>query len=62
LGELGIDISSHRSKPVTSELLVWADYVVVVEKILGEKLKEQFEELDPKLLLLSRTCPILFMG
>ena len=28
--EIGIDISSHRSKPLTPELLAWADVVITL--------------------------------
>lgn len=62
MGELGIDISSHTSKPVTSELLLWADNVVVVEKSLGKDLKEQFGELDSKLCALRSDVSDPFQG
>jgi protein-tyrosine-phosphatase len=62
MGELGIDISSHRSKPVTSDLLVWADYVVVVEKTVGEELKEQFGEVDRKVCALESDVSDPFPG
>lgn len=62
MGELGVDVSNHRSKPVTPELLVWADYVVVVEKILEKKLKDQFGELEPKLCVLESDVSDPFRG
>jgi protein-tyrosine-phosphatase len=62
MGELGIDISSHASKPVTSELLRWADYVVVVEKTVGKELKEQFGEVDRKLYALASDVSDPFPG
>ncbi len=30
MGEIGIDISSHRAKPLTSDLLTWADVVITL--------------------------------
>jgi len=46
--ELGIDISSDYSKPVTVELLAWADYVVAVQKSLADHVIENFPDIRSK--------------
>ncbi|RKZ26540.1 threonylcarbamoyl-AMP synthase [bacterium] len=51
--EHGIDISSHSSKPLTKELLGWADLVVVMERHHREYIQERFPEHSIKVFMLS---------
>jgi protein-tyrosine-phosphatase len=38
--EVGIDLSEHRSQPLTAELVAWADLVVVMEDIHALAVRE----------------------
>jgi protein-tyrosine phosphatase len=51
--EMGIDITSIRSKGVTSELMEWASYVLVMENKHASTLRRRFPEYDEKILLLG---------
>jgi len=46
--ELGVDISGEYSKPVTTDLLVWADLVVTVQKDHLDFLVEEFPDVASK--------------
>lgn len=47
-GELGVDLSDHRSKPVTAELLEWSDLVFVMDLLNYHDLRRGFGDLDEK--------------
>jgi protein-tyrosine phosphatase len=47
--ELGIDISDEYPKPVTPELLSWADYVIPVQRNHGDHLVEDLPGVERKL-------------
>lgn len=51
--ELGIDITSIRSKGVSPELMKWADYVLVMENKHAANLRGRFPEHDEKILMLG---------
>ena len=53
MNELGVDISSDYSKPVSSDLLTWSDYVIPVQRSLGDEVIEHFPEVGPKILHLE---------
>lgn len=46
--ELGVDLSDHRSKPVTAELLAWSDLVFVMDLLNYHHLRQGFGDLDEK--------------
>ena len=50
--ELEIDISAHRSQPVTPEIVAWADYILGMEINHSATLRERYPEADDKILLL----------
>lgn len=47
--EVGIDISNEYSKPVTPELLAWADIVVTVQSDHADYLIEDYPEIVSKI-------------
>ena len=51
--EAGLDLSRHRSQPVTPELAEWADYVLGMEIQHSSKLRARYPDLEDKLLLLG---------
>lgn len=51
--ELGISLRNHRSQAVTPELVAWADYVLVMETRHAMELRERFENLENRLVLLG---------
>ena len=51
--ELGIDITSVRSKAVSSELMNWADYVLVMENKHASTLRRRYPDQDEKILMLG---------
>ena len=46
--EFGVDLSDHRSKPVTAELLEWSDLVFVMDLLNFHDLRREFGDLDDK--------------
>ena len=42
--EVDLDLTKHRSQPVTSELMTWADYVLVMEFKHATKLRERYPD------------------
>lgn len=38
-------IHTHAMVPISKELITWADYIFVMEKEIGNFIKEQFSEL-----------------
>src|SRR5262245_23177269 len=52
--EIGIDISDDYSKPVTDELLRWADLVLTVQASHAADLREDYPWVGTKLRVLER--------
>ena len=53
MNEIDIDIEGHRSGGVNSELMAWADYVLVMELHHASKLRERFPDHEDKILVLA---------
>jgi protein-tyrosine-phosphatase len=51
--EIGLALAEHRSKPVYSEQMAWADHVLCMEINHAAVLRERFPEFNEKLLLLG---------
>lgn len=49
----GIDISSHKAKPITRELIDWADFILVMEERHKERIIEEYEFAKGKVYLLT---------
>lgn len=60
--EVEVDISQHRAQPLTSELLLWADYVLVMEISHAQKVREILPESENKTLLLGSFIGQLEIG
>ncbi len=53
MSELGMDISEHRSQPITQDLIDSADHILVMEIQHAAKLRERFPSADGKIMLLG---------
>lgn len=53
MSEMGIDISGHRSRQVTSELLTPFDLILTMESGHKEALKVEFPEISDRVYMLS---------
>ena len=53
MDEIDIDITSHRSKAITQEMMHQATYVLVMELGHAVKLRERFPESQDKVLMLG---------
>ena len=53
LNEVNIDISGHRSSGITSEMVDWADHILVMELRHAIKLRERHSNLGSKVLQLG---------
>lgn len=51
--EIGIDISQHKSQPITQELVDWADYILVMERKHAQHVRMGYENVDDKVLELG---------
>lgn len=51
--EIGVDIYTHRSQGVASELIAWSDYVLVMEYAHAAFVRSKYPEVGEKLLLLG---------
>jgi len=51
-GEYAIDLTDHKAKMVSKELLAWSDLVLVMEKSHKQELLESFPETNGKITLL----------
>ncbi|MFT6142167.1 MAG: protein-tyrosine phosphatase [Myxococcota bacterium] len=51
--EIGVDIASHKSRPVFAEDVEWADYILVMALHHASAVRDQFPEADHKVLLLG---------
>ncbi|MBW2253884.1 MAG: low molecular weight phosphotyrosine protein phosphatase [Deltaproteobacteria bacterium] len=52
-GEIGLDLTRHRSQGVSKDLVEWADYVLVMQFHHATTLRERFPEIGDKLLMLG---------
>ena len=46
--EFGMDMRKHRSQPISSELLGWADHIVVMEPAHAERIISLLPEAEPR--------------
>lgn len=53
LHERGIDAIRHRSRPLTEDLVDWADVILVMEEIHGEEIIARYPETCDKVHLLG---------
>ena len=51
--EMGVDISTIRSKGLSLELMDWADYVLVMENKHASSIRRHFPQHDEKVLMLG---------
>lgn len=51
--EVGGDIAAHRSQPVSEELVLWADRILVMELRHAQHVREHFPAADEKIQLLG---------
>ena len=51
--ELGLDLSDHRSQPISPDLLTWADRVVVMDLEQATHMRSYYPVVGDKLLLLG---------
>jgi protein-tyrosine phosphatase len=56
LEHLGLDLSGHRSRSITRELIAQHQLVLVMEKNQKEALQFEFPELSQKILMLTDAC------
>lgn len=57
MNELGVDISAHRSQPVTDDLVAAAELLVVMTRGHREALLERYPHLADKIVLLKSFDP-----
>lgn len=62
LKELGIDISSQRSQPVSDELVAWADRILVMEMRHAREMREEHPNCDAKVQLLGTFGGVVEIG
>lgn len=51
--EIEIDLSAHRSQPMSDELVAWADRILVMEMRHARDLREEFPGADAKIQMLG---------
>jgi protein-tyrosine phosphatase len=51
--EVGIDIGSHRSRPIDEENTLWADYVLVMELRHATRIRELWPQQEGKVMMLG---------
>lgn len=56
MAEVGIDASGHRSRPMTPDLLRWADWVLVMELSHARACRDMEPACDERVLLLGSLC------
>jgi protein-tyrosine phosphatase len=52
-GEIGLNLTGHRSQGISKELIDWADYVLVMQFHHAATLRERFPEVGERLLMLG---------
>lgn len=53
MDEIGLDLTKHRSQPVTTELMEWSDYVLVMEFHHATKLRDRYPDHDDKIMMMG---------
>jgi protein-tyrosine-phosphatase len=53
VAELKLDLSQHKSQGITKELVDWADYILVMERRHGTKIRTRFPKAGDKILELG---------
>ena len=56
MAEIGIDLSEHRSQPLTPELARWADWILVMELQHSRVVRDLAPEREDRILLLASFC------
>jgi protein-tyrosine-phosphatase len=51
--EVGLDLTRHRSQPLTDELIDWAEYVLVMEYAHAKHIRTKHPQVEEKLMLLG---------
>lgn len=51
--EIGLDLTQHRSQPLTGEIIGWAEHVLVMEYAHAQFIRENHPEVGDKLMLLG---------
>ena len=51
--EIHIDISKHKSQPITQELVDWATYILVMERKHASHLRKRYNGVDDKIMELG---------
>jgi len=51
--EIGLDLTSHRSQPLTKELMDWSDFALGMEIMHAGHMREHYPEADEKIMLLG---------
>ena len=54
--DINLDISQHRSQPITQELIDWATYILVMERRHARHVRQHYENADDKTLELGMFC------
>ncbi|GDX79148.1 protein-tyrosine-phosphatase [Deltaproteobacteria bacterium] len=62
MAELGGDLSAHRSQAVSSELVAWADRILVMEIRHAQSIRDEFPEADQKIQMLGPFGGIMEIG
>ena len=57
LEEHGIDLSTHRSKVLTQEMVDWADRIIVMEEYHRRLISRYFKNADDRVQLISSYAP-----
>ncbi len=53
MGEVFLDLTSHLSQPLTEDLVVWADYVLVMEYRHAHHIRKNHPVVGEKLMMLG---------
>ena len=51
--EIGLDISAHRSAPLSAEVVGWASYILVMEIRHATRVHERYPEADGRVMMLG---------
>ncbi len=54
--DINLDISQHRSQPITQELIEWATYILVMERKHARHVRHHYDNADDKILELGMFC------
>jgi len=53
MSEIGIDINAHRSMPMSTELVAWAEYILVMEIRHASRVHERHPEANGRVMMLG---------